>query len=105
MDLEQLVDELATRVAAAVAERIASPPASPWMSMEEAIAYSRVPDTRGTIRSSCRGSWDTRTQRSRRAFYAICSTLPSTPSGREQVWRPDTAIYSVGETTRKPGQV
>jgi excisionase family DNA binding protein len=48
LDLDQLVDELATRVAAAVAERIASPPASPWMNMEEAIAYTRVPE--GTFR-------------------------------------------------------
>jgi len=47
-DLDRLVDELATRVAAEVAERIASPPATPWMSMEEAIAYSRVPE--GTFR-------------------------------------------------------
>jgi excisionase family DNA binding protein len=47
-DLDRLVEELATRVEAEIAERIASPPASPWMSMEEAIAYSRVPA--GTFR-------------------------------------------------------
>ncbi len=47
-DFDRLLDELATRVAAEVAERIASEPASPWMTMEEAIAYSRVPE--GTFR-------------------------------------------------------
>ena len=47
-DFDRLVDELATRVAAAVSERTASQPASPWMTMEEAIAYSRVPE--GTFR-------------------------------------------------------
>ena len=47
-DFDRLVDEVATRVAAKIAERIASTPASPWMSMEEAIAYSRVPA--GTFR-------------------------------------------------------
>ena len=48
LDLDQLVDEVATRVAAELADRIASEAPSPWMAMEEAIAYTRVPA--GTFR-------------------------------------------------------
>jgi excisionase family DNA binding protein len=48
LDLDRLVDELVTRVAAELAPRIASGPVSPWMNMEEAIAYTRVPA--GTFR-------------------------------------------------------
>ena len=47
-DLDRLVDEVATRVAAELSERIASEASSPWMAMEEAIAYTRVPA--GTFR-------------------------------------------------------
>jgi excisionase family DNA binding protein len=47
-DLDRLVDEVATRVAAELAERIASEAPSPWMAMEEAIAYTRIPA--GTFR-------------------------------------------------------
>lgn len=48
IDLDKLVDELATRVAVELADRIASEAPSPWMAMEEAIAYTRVPA--GTFR-------------------------------------------------------
>jgi len=48
LDLDRLVDEVATRVAAEVAHRIASEASSPWMAMEEAIAYTRIPA--GTFR-------------------------------------------------------
>lgn len=48
LDLDRLVDELATRVAAEVASRIASQAPSPWMAMDEAIAYTRIPA--GTFR-------------------------------------------------------
>ncbi len=47
-DLDRLVDEVATRVAAELADRIASQAPSPWMAMEEAIAYTRIPA--GTFR-------------------------------------------------------
>jgi excisionase family DNA binding protein len=47
-DLDWLVDEVATRVAAELADRIASQAPSPWMAMEEAIAYTRIPA--GTFR-------------------------------------------------------
>ncbi len=48
-DLDRLVDEVATRVAAELAERIVSQaPQSPWMAMDEAIAYTRIPA--GTFR-------------------------------------------------------
>jgi excisionase family DNA binding protein len=42
-DLDRLVDEVATRVAAELSKRIASEASSPWMAMEDAIAYTRVP--------------------------------------------------------------
>jgi hypothetical protein len=42
-DLDRLIDEVATRVAAELADRMASPAPSPWMVMEEAIAYTRIP--------------------------------------------------------------
>jgi excisionase family DNA binding protein len=48
IDLDRLVDELATRVAVELADRIASQAPSPWMAMEEAIAYTRIPA--GTFR-------------------------------------------------------
>ena len=48
IDLDQLADEVATRVAARFAERIASEASSPWMAMDEAIAYTRIPA--GTFR-------------------------------------------------------
>lgn len=48
LDLDRLVDEVATRVAAELADRIASQAPSPWMAMEEAIAYTRIPA--GTFR-------------------------------------------------------
>jgi excisionase family DNA binding protein len=48
LDLDRLVDEVATRVAAQLADRIASQAPSPWMAMEEAIAYTRIPA--GTFR-------------------------------------------------------
>ena len=48
IDLDRLVDELATRVAVELANRIASEAPSPWMAMEEAIAYTRIPA--GTFR-------------------------------------------------------
>jgi len=48
LDLDRLTDELATRVAAEVADRIASQAPSPWMAMDEAIAYTRIPA--GTFR-------------------------------------------------------
>jgi excisionase family DNA binding protein len=47
-DLDRLVDEVATRVAAELADLIASQAPSPWMAMEEAIAYTRIPA--GTFR-------------------------------------------------------
>jgi excisionase family DNA binding protein len=47
-DLDRLVDEVATRVAAELADRIASEARSPWMAMEDAIAYTRIPA--GTFR-------------------------------------------------------
>ncbi len=48
-DLDRLVDEVATRVAAELADRIVSQaPQSPWMAMDEAIAYTRIPA--GTFR-------------------------------------------------------
>jgi excisionase family DNA binding protein len=47
LDLDMLADEVATRVAARLADRIASQ-ASPWMAMDEAIAYTRIPA--GTFR-------------------------------------------------------
>jgi len=41
-DLDRLVDEVATRVAAELADRIVSQaPQSPWMAMDEAIVYTR----------------------------------------------------------------
>ena len=43
IDLDQLVAEVATRVAAELSERMASQVASPWMNMEEAAAYTRIP--------------------------------------------------------------
>jgi excisionase family DNA binding protein len=48
IDLDRLVDEVATRVAAELADRMASEAPSPWMAMEEAIAYTRIPA--GTFR-------------------------------------------------------
>jgi excisionase family DNA binding protein len=48
LDLDQLVDEVATRVASHLAQQIASEASSPWMAMEEAIAYTRIPA--GTFR-------------------------------------------------------
>jgi excisionase family DNA binding protein len=48
IDLDRLVDELATRVAVELADRIASQARSPWMAMEESIAYTRIPA--GTFR-------------------------------------------------------
>jgi hypothetical protein len=41
LNLDQLVDEVATRVAAELADRIASQAPSHWMAMDEAIAYTR----------------------------------------------------------------
>jgi excisionase family DNA binding protein len=48
LDLDRLVAEVATRVADEVAVRIASQAPSPWMAMDEAIAYTRIPA--GTFR-------------------------------------------------------
>lgn len=48
LDLDRLADEVATRVAEQLADRIAPKTSTPWMAMEEAIAYSRVPP--GTFR-------------------------------------------------------
>ena len=48
IDLDLLADEVATRVAARLADRIALQATSPWMAMEEAIAYTRIPA--GTFR-------------------------------------------------------
>jgi excisionase family DNA binding protein len=48
LDLDGLVDEVATRVAGHLAQQIASEASSPWMAMEEAIAYTRIPA--GTLR-------------------------------------------------------
>ena len=48
IDLDQLADEVAARVAARLADRIAPQDRSPWMSMDEAIAYTRIPE--GTFR-------------------------------------------------------
>lgn len=48
LDLDQLADEVATRVAARLAVQIASQASSPWMAMDEAIAYTRIPA--GTFR-------------------------------------------------------
>jgi excisionase family DNA binding protein len=48
LDLDLLADEVATRVAARLADRIAPQASSPWMAMEEAIAYTRIPA--GTFR-------------------------------------------------------
>ena len=48
LDLDRLVAEVATRVADEVANRIASQAPSPWMAMDEAIAYTRIPA--GTFR-------------------------------------------------------
>ena len=48
IDLDRLVDEVATRVAAQLVDRIASEAPSPWTAMEEAIAYTRIPA--GTFR-------------------------------------------------------
>ena len=48
IDLDRLVDEVATRVAAELAGRALQPRSSPWMQMEEAIEYSRIPA--GTFR-------------------------------------------------------
>jgi len=48
LDLDRLVDEVATRVATELAHRIASEAPSPWMAMKEAIAYTRIPA--GTFR-------------------------------------------------------
>jgi excisionase family DNA binding protein len=48
IDLDLLADEVATRVAARLADRIAPQTTSPWMAMEEAIAYTRIPA--GTFR-------------------------------------------------------
>jgi excisionase family DNA binding protein len=47
-DLDQLAAEVATRVAAQLADRIATDQATPWMDMAEAIAYTRIPA--GTFR-------------------------------------------------------
>ncbi len=48
IDLDLLADEVAARVAARLADRIAPQASSPWMAMEEAIAYTRIPA--GTFR-------------------------------------------------------
>ena len=48
IDLDQLADEVATRVATRLADRIAPQACSPWMCMDEAIAYTRIPA--GTFR-------------------------------------------------------
>jgi excisionase family DNA binding protein len=48
LDLDSLADEVAARVAAQLADRIARETSSPWMGMEEAIAYTRIPP--GTFR-------------------------------------------------------
>ena len=48
VDLDRLADEVATRVAAQLADRMTHHAESPWMAMEEAIAYTRIPA--GTFR-------------------------------------------------------
>lgn len=48
LDLDRLADEVATRVAAQLADRLAPDSASPWMVMDEAITYTRIPA--GTFR-------------------------------------------------------
>jgi excisionase family DNA binding protein len=49
IDLDQLAGEVAARVAARLADRIAAQAHHfPWMSMDEAIAYTRIPE--GTFR-------------------------------------------------------
>ena len=48
IDLDQLVDELATLVAQRLEERFGSRERSPWMGMADAIAYTGVPA--GTFR-------------------------------------------------------
>ena len=48
IDADALADEIARRVAAELATLFSSQPSSPWMLMEEAITYSRVPA--GTFR-------------------------------------------------------
>jgi excisionase family DNA binding protein len=48
IDLDHLADEVAARVAARLADRLPPPNASPWMAMNEAITYTRIPP--GTFR-------------------------------------------------------
>jgi excisionase family DNA binding protein len=48
VDWAELLDQLAERVADRLLERIDAGPPTPWMLMEEAIAYTRIPD--GTFR-------------------------------------------------------
>jgi excisionase family DNA binding protein len=47
-ELGPLADEIARRVAEIVLERLAHGQGTPWMLMNEAIAYTRIPD--GTFR-------------------------------------------------------
>jgi excisionase family DNA binding protein len=48
IDLDELAAEVATRVAVQLAEQFASQAPTPWMAMDEAIAYTRIPA--GTFR-------------------------------------------------------
>jgi hypothetical protein len=48
IDLDQLADEVATRVAARLADRLPPQDTSPWMAMDEAIRYTKIPA--GTFR-------------------------------------------------------
>jgi excisionase family DNA binding protein len=47
-DLSALVEAIADRVVVALAVQLAEAPATPWMLMEEAIEYTRIPE--GTFR-------------------------------------------------------
>lgn len=80
LDLDQLADEVATRVAARLAVQIASQASSPWMAMDEAIAYTRIPA--GTFRKLVAAGRIPAHGGRRSSFTATCSTRRSDTAER-----------------------
>lgn len=81
IDLDPLLDELADRIAARLAHAIGGTEQSPWMRMEEAVEYTRIPE--GTFRSSSPKVGSRRTAEDARSSTALRSMLPWATSIRE----------------------